>query len=151
MMPTLRRYLPIRSPSLRAFTVAAALSCTAFASLAQPYGVGVYTSPVKSFSTASYWLVGQGGLVMLDTQFLPKEGLEALQKAQTATGKKASHALVLHPNPDKFNGTAAYQALGVQVLTAEQVAREIPAVHVIRLGWFADDFKPDYPLWAHDC
>jgi Metallo-beta-lactamase superfamily len=55
---------------------------------------------------------------------------------------------VLHPNPDKFNGTAALQARGVQVWTSAPVAAAIPAVHVIRTGWFAEDYQPDYPKAA---
>jgi glyoxylase-like metal-dependent hydrolase (beta-lactamase superfamily II) len=115
---------------------------------AQTYVVGSYTSLAKSFATTSYWVVGPQSTVMIDTQFLPKEGLLALREAQRAGAKKVSHAVVLHPNPDKFNGTAALQAQGVVVQTSRQVANAIPAVHTIRLGWFADEFKPDYPLDA---
>jgi glyoxylase-like metal-dependent hydrolase (beta-lactamase superfamily II) len=111
----------------------------------QAYSVGRYVSPAKTFSTVSYWIAGQQSTVMIDTQFLPKEGLLALREAQRAGANKVSHALVLHPNPDKFNGTAALQTQGVAVYTSAQVASAIPAVHTIRLGWFADDFKPDYP------
>jgi glyoxylase-like metal-dependent hydrolase (beta-lactamase superfamily II) len=107
--------------------------------------VGVYTSSVRSYSTATYWIEGVDGVVLVDTQFLPKEGLLALQEAERATGKKVTTAVVLHPNPDKFNGTAALQARGVRVITAAQVKALIPAVHQIRLGWFFEDYKPDYP------
>jgi glyoxylase-like metal-dependent hydrolase (beta-lactamase superfamily II) len=86
--------------------------------------------------------------VLIDTQFLPKEGLLALQEAERRTGQRVTHAVVLHPNPDKFNGTAVMQARGVQVQTSAQVAAQIPAVHQIRLGWFADEYKPDYPADA---
>ena len=115
---------------------------------AAPGDIGVYTSPVRTFSTASYWIEGPSGVVLIDTQFLPREGIEALQAAERATGKKVTHAVVLHPNPDKFNGTAQLQARGVKVITAAQVAAAIPAVHVIRLGWFFDEYAPDYPKEA---
>jgi glyoxylase-like metal-dependent hydrolase (beta-lactamase superfamily II) len=118
------------------------------ASPAQLPSVGVYTSPARTFTTASYWLAGASGTVLIDTQFLPAEGLLAARAAAAASGKTVSHALVLHPNPDKFNGTAALQAQGVQVATSAQVLAAIPGVHQIRLGWFADDFKPDYPALA---
>jgi glyoxylase-like metal-dependent hydrolase (beta-lactamase superfamily II) len=110
--------------------------------------VGVFTSSAKTFSTASYWLRGPQGLVLIDTQFLPKEALLALQAAERATGQRVTHALVLHPNPDKFNGTALLQTRGVQVQTSAQVAAQIPSVHQIRLGWFAEEYKPDYPADA---
>ncbi len=106
---------------------------------------GVYTSPPKTFSTASYWIEGVDGVVLIDTQFLPKEGLLAVDMAEKATGKKVTTAIVLHPNPDKFNGTAALQQRGVRVITAAQVAALIPAVHTIRWGWFGQEFAPDYP------
>jgi glyoxylase-like metal-dependent hydrolase (beta-lactamase superfamily II) len=113
-----------------------------------PVKVGTYTSPAKTFSTASYWLEGSQGVVLIDTQFLPKEGLEAVDAAEKATGKKVVLAVVLHPNPDKFNGTAVMQARGIRVVTAQQVAAAIPAVHVIRLGWFFDEYAPHYPKEA---
>lgn len=107
--------------------------------------VGVYTSPTRSFSTNSFWLEGPSGLILIDTQFLPKEGIEAVETAERATNKKVVLAIVLHPNPDKFNGTAALQARGIRVVTSRQVAELIPAVHDIRWGWFGEEYAPDYP------
>jgi glyoxylase-like metal-dependent hydrolase (beta-lactamase superfamily II) len=110
--------------------------------------IGTYTSSQKTFSTASYWIEGVDGVVMIDTQFLPKEGLLAVQEAEKATGKKVVAAIVLHPNPDKFNGTAAYQERGIKVFASRQTIDLIPAVHEIRLGWFFDEYSPDYPKLA---
>jgi glyoxylase-like metal-dependent hydrolase (beta-lactamase superfamily II) len=107
--------------------------------------IGVYTSPAKTFGTASYWIEGSDSVLLIDTQFLPKEGILAVDAAEKATGKKVSTAIVLHPNPDKFNGTALLQAKGIKVLTSAQVAQLIPAVHDIRWGWFGAEFAPDYP------
>jgi glyoxylase-like metal-dependent hydrolase (beta-lactamase superfamily II) len=136
------------------WAAAAVASALLLPAAAQPAGpaqlpsVGVYTSPARTFTTASNWLVGPSGTLLIDTQFLPAEGLLAARAAAAAGGKTVSHALVLHPNPDKFNGTAALQAQGVAVFTSAQVAAAIPGVHQIRLGWFADDYKPDYPALA---
>jgi glyoxylase-like metal-dependent hydrolase (beta-lactamase superfamily II) len=107
--------------------------------------VGTYTSPTRTFSTASYWIEGNDGVVLIDTQFLPKEGLLAVQAAEKATGKKVTTAIVLHPNPDKFNGTQAMQTQGIKVVTAKQVAELIPKVHAIRWEWFGQEYAPDYP------
>jgi glyoxylase-like metal-dependent hydrolase (beta-lactamase superfamily II) len=129
----------------RVVTVAA-LSCFATYGFAQtPIKIGSYTSPARSFSTNSFWLEGPSGLILIDTQFLPKEGLEAVQLAEKTTGKKVELAILLHPNPDKFNGTAALQARGIRVVTAQQVLALIPAVHEIRWGWFGREYAPDYP------
>ena len=54
-------------------------------------------------------------------------------------------AIVLHPNPDKFNGTAVFKKRGIEVVTSEQVRKLIPAVHELRKTWFYDRYKPDYP------
>ncbi|MGL4233315.1 MAG: MBL fold metallo-hydrolase [Casimicrobium sp.] len=107
--------------------------------------VGVFTSPARTFSTASYWIEGTDGVVMIDTQFLPKEGIQAVELAEKTTGKKVVAAIVLHPNPDKFNGTAAYQTRGIRVITSKQVLDAIPGVHAIRWGWFGEEYAPDYP------
>jgi glyoxylase-like metal-dependent hydrolase (beta-lactamase superfamily II) len=148
--PALKRMNSIRAVSSRALHTLLLLACTAGISSvsAQQVAVGTYTSPVRTFSTASYWIAGSDGVVMIDTQFLPREGLEALAQAERDTGKRVTHAVVLHPNPDKFNGTEAFKKRGVDVLTAQAVADAIPAVHVIRTGWFAKEYAPDYPAAA---
>ncbi len=107
--------------------------------------IGTFTSVARTYSTASYWIEGADGVVMIDTQFLPKEGIQAIEVAEKATGKKVTTAIVLHPNPDKFNGTSVFQQRGIKVLTSTQVKALIPAVHDIRYGWFFDEYAPDYP------
>lgn len=110
-----------------------------------PRWLGTYTSSPRTFRTNSYWLEGPDGLVLIDTQFLPSAGLEAVELAETITGKKVVAAIVLHANPDKFNGTTALQKRGVRVITSAQVIALIPAVHALRRAWFHDRYKPDYP------
>ncbi len=136
--------------ALAAFAKAAAtaLACVAMLAHAGAPKVNTFVSSVKTYSTASYWMEGTDGVLMIDTQFLPKEGLQAVEQAERASGKKVNTAFVLHPNPDKFNGTEAFQKRGIRVLTSDAVIAAIPAVHVIRTSWFAEEFKPDYPIKA---
>jgi glyoxylase-like metal-dependent hydrolase (beta-lactamase superfamily II) len=108
--------------------------------------VGTYISSWNSFRTSSYWIEGPTGLILIDTQFLLSAGLEFADWAEKVTGKKVVLAVVLHPNPDKFNGTALLQARGVRVITSDQVLALMPAVHKLRTGWFYERFKPDYPV-----
>jgi glyoxylase-like metal-dependent hydrolase (beta-lactamase superfamily II) len=110
--------------------------------------IGIFTSSPRAFSTNSYWLTGSNGLVFIDTQFLPSDASRMREAAMKETGKPVAAAIVLHPNPDKFNGTATLQSKGVKVFSSSQVIAHIPAVHDIRRGWFYDDFKPDYPAQA---
>jgi glyoxylase-like metal-dependent hydrolase (beta-lactamase superfamily II) len=108
--------------------------------------VGEYVSSWRGFRTSSYWIEGPTGLVLIDTQFLPSAAEEMVAWAEKVTGKKAVLAIVLHPNPDKFNGTETLRKRGIRVITSKAVAELIPAVHQLRTGWFYDRFKPDYPV-----
>jgi glyoxylase-like metal-dependent hydrolase (beta-lactamase superfamily II) len=107
--------------------------------------VGMYTSTWQGFRTSSYWIEGPEGLILIDSQFLLSAAEEMVNLAEKVTGKKAVLAIVLHPNPDKFNGTSIFQKRGIKVVTSEQVLKQIPAVHKLRTEWFYDRFKPDYP------
>lgn len=108
--------------------------------------VGQYVSSGWTFSTSSFWIRGPSGVVLVDTQFLPSAGVEALTLAERATRAKVTTAFVLHANPDKFNGTTALQQRGVEVLTSQQVLDAMPAIHEKRVAAFYDRYKPDYPL-----
>lgn len=110
--------------------------------------VGTFVSSPHEFSTSSYWIEGPEGLILIDTQFTPTTAEKFLEAAERETGKKAVLAVVLHANPDKFNGTATLQARGIRVVTSEQVKALIPHVHEIRHRAFYDRYKPDYPNTA---
>jgi glyoxylase-like metal-dependent hydrolase (beta-lactamase superfamily II) len=107
--------------------------------------VGTYTSSVRGFVTSSYWIEGPDGIVLIDTQFLLSAAEEMIDWIERSTGKSIVLAIVLHPNPDKFNGTGVLRKRGIRVVTSEQVRRAIPAVHEKRLRAFYDRYKPDYP------
>jgi glyoxylase-like metal-dependent hydrolase (beta-lactamase superfamily II) len=68
-------------------------------------GLLTYTSKPWGFDTNSHFLLGPEGLGMIDTQFLPSATREAVAWAERESGRKVTHALVLHANPDKFNGS----------------------------------------------
>jgi glyoxylase-like metal-dependent hydrolase (beta-lactamase superfamily II) len=107
--------------------------------------IGSYVSSWDGFHTSSYWIEGPTGLILIDTQFLLSAANEFVDWAERTTGKKAVLAIVLHPNPDKFNGTAVLQRRGIKVVTSAQILASIPGVHRLRTEWFYDRFKPDYP------
>lgn len=107
--------------------------------------VGVYTSKAWGFSTNSFWIEGPEGLVVMDTQFLPSAARELIELAERETGKKVVLAVVLHANPDKFNGTPVFQERGIRVVTARQVSERIPSVFELRTRWFKSRYAPDWP------
>ena len=109
------------------------------------YAIGRYTSIPWGFSTNSYWVEGPAGVVLIDTQFLPSAAREAVAVAESYTGKKVTAALVLHANPDKFNGTAVLAEHGAEVLTSAPVRALIPGVDALRRSWFEARYRPDYP------
>lgn len=104
-----------------------------------------YTSRPWGFATNSFVIEGPTGLVVIDVQFLPSAAIELVERAEKQTGKKVELAIVLHANPDKFNGTAALQARGIKVVTSAQVLALMPAIHEKRVASFYDRYKPDYP------
>ncbi|MCB9718465.1 MAG: MBL fold metallo-hydrolase [Myxococcales bacterium] len=110
--------------------------------------VGRYTSSAWGFSTVSYWIEGDEGVVLVDTQFLPSAAEELVEIAERETGKPVVAAVVLHANPDKFNGTAVMQARGIEVLSSDPVRALIPGVHAKRLAAFGERYAPDYPAEA---
>lgn len=107
--------------------------------------VGTYVSSERGFSTSSYWIEGPEGVVVIDVQFLLSASEELLKRAESETGKKVVMAIVLHPNPDKFNGTEVFQKRGIRVITSKAVASFIPEVFTLRKEWFFERFKPDFP------
>jgi glyoxylase-like metal-dependent hydrolase (beta-lactamase superfamily II) len=107
--------------------------------------VGRYVSSKWSFSTVSYWIEGTDGVVLVDTQFLTSAAEELVEIAERETGKPVVTAIVLHANPDKFNGTATLQARGIEVLTSAQVIEKIPEIHQKRVAAFGERYAPDYP------
>ena len=104
-----------------------------------------WVSSPWTFSTTSWAIEGDDGLVLIDTQFLPKDAVAFVDAVEAATGKQAKVAVVLHANPDKFNGTAALQARGIKVVTSSQVKGLIPDVHKKRSAAFGERYAPDYP------
>lgn len=107
--------------------------------------VGVFQSIPWGFDTMSYWIEGPDGLVAIDTQFLPSAAEKMIATAEAKTKKKFVLAIVLHANPDKFNGTSVFQKHGVKVVTSEQVKKVMPEVHEKRVRAFYDRYQPDYP------
>jgi glyoxylase-like metal-dependent hydrolase (beta-lactamase superfamily II) len=107
--------------------------------------VGTYVSTPWTFSTNAFVLRGPTGLVVVDTGFTPSQAAQLVEDAESATGKKVVLAVVLHANPDKFNGTETLQRHGVRVVTSKQVADRIPDVYRQRTQAFAPRYAPDWP------
>ncbi len=108
-------------------------------------GVGTFTSVPWGFETNSFWIEGPTGVVVIDTQFLPSEARHAIRTIEQETNKRVVLAIVLHPNPDKFNGADVFREHGARVITSEQVLAHVPEVAAIRRRAFLARYAPDYP------
>jgi glyoxylase-like metal-dependent hydrolase (beta-lactamase superfamily II) len=132
----------------RCLLLAGALLLGALANGAHALNVGQFIADYRGYYTSSYWIEGDDGLILIDTQFKPSDAVKFLEQAESRTGKKAKLAIIVHPNPDKFNGTEVFQQRGIKVITSEQVKARIPEIHKIRLEWFYKSYQPDYPKEA---
>jgi hypothetical protein len=74
-----------------------------------------------SFETSSFWLEGPEGLILIDTQFLPSALRKGITYAEEITGKQVKLAIILHPTPNRFNGTAFLGERGVPVVTSARI------------------------------
>jgi glyoxylase-like metal-dependent hydrolase (beta-lactamase superfamily II) len=108
-------------------------------------GVYAFESAPRGFHTRSYWIEGPDGVVVIDTQFMPSEAERLLHTIEAHTDVPVRLAIVLHANPDKFNGAAVFRARGIPVLTSGEVLGLVPHVHEIRSRAFRDRYAPDYP------
>lgn len=107
--------------------------------------VGTFVSSPWGFSTSSYWIEGPSGLIFIDAQFLPSAAERSVAVAEEITGKRVELAVVLHANPDKYNGTGVLRARGIRVVSARPVVAQIPTVDEERRRFFAERYRPDYP------
>ncbi|MFO0608682.1 MAG: MBL fold metallo-hydrolase [Polyangiales bacterium] len=107
--------------------------------------VGTFVSTPWGFSTSSYWIEGPTGLILVDAQFLPSAAERSVETAERETGKRVELAIVLHANPDKYNGTGVLRRKGIRVVSARQVVERIPAIDEERRRFFAERYRPDYP------
>lgn len=114
-------------------------------SYSNDYQIGRYTAPVKAYSTNSYWIAGPEGVVLIGAQYRPSAALEAVDVAESYSGKKVVLAIVLHPTPDQFNGTQALKDRGIRVVSAQSVIDAIPDAHNKTWPVLYQRMKPDYP------
>lgn len=123
----------------------ASLPLDATAAVDHEDGVHSFTSSPRTFETNSYWIEGPTGVVVIDTQFTLLEAQHVIDAIAATTAKPIVLAIVLHPNPDKFNGTSVFQEHGVRVVTSEQVRSQIPRVFEQRTRAFASRFPNEWP------
>lgn len=101
-----------------------------------PLSVGTFTADASGFDTHSFYVDTGREVVVFDAQFTPELAQRAIAQIRAQTTSPITHVVVTHPNPDKFNGLAAFQSIGAQAVASEATAAAIPAVHAYKKYYF---------------
>lgn len=106
-----------------------------------PRPLATFTSDSAGFDTHSFWLDTGREVVVFDAQFTDALANQLIADIRSHTDHPIRFVVVTHPNPDKFNGAAAFQAIGAKVVASESTAKAIPAVHAYKKNYFVNVAK----------
>lgn len=99
---------------------------------------GTVTSGPDGFDTHAYWYDTGDAVVVFDTGFTPAIAQQIIDAVEAETASPITHVVITHPNPDKFNGVPAFQALGAEVIASRATADAIPGVWAYKRAYFVD-------------
>ncbi len=100
-----------------------------------------FTSDANAFDTHSFWVDTGREVVVFDAQFTPEWAKRLIDDIHAKTSSPIRWVVVTHPNPDKFNGASAFQAIGAKVIASKTTAKAIPGVHAYKKGYFVNVAK----------
>jgi glyoxylase-like metal-dependent hydrolase (beta-lactamase superfamily II) len=100
-----------------------------------------FTSDAAGFDTNSFWFDTGKEVVVFDAQFTNELAAKVIEQIQSKTQSPIKYVVVTHPNPDKFNGVSAFQALGAKVVASEATTKAIPEVHAYKKYFFVNIAK----------
>ena len=103
--------------------------------------VETFTSDTAGFDTHSHWIDTGREVVVFDAQFTPELAEQLIARIREKTKSPITWVVVTHPNPDKFNGAPAFQAIGAKVVASKATAAAIPGVHAYKKGYFVNVAK----------
>lgn len=106
-----------------------------------PAPIRTFTSDAAAFDTHSFWVDTGREVVVFDAQFTPDLANKLIAEIRAKTESPIKFVVVTHPNPDKFNGAPAFQAVGAKIVASESTARAIPGVHAYKKGYFVNVAK----------
>lgn len=120
--------------------LAAATPAAAMAA-AQHSGLHTFTSGQEGFDTHSFWYDTGREVIVFDAQFTPALAQQLIAGIRSATRSPITTLVITHPNPDKFNGAPAFQAIGAKVVASAATAAAMPGVHAYKKAYFVDVAK----------
>lgn len=119
-----------------------ASSCASSCATAQPVSPApqgrIYTfqSDASGFNTQTHFFDDGREVVAFDAQFTPELARKAIAYLRTQTPHPIRTLVILHPNPDKFNGLSAFQEIGAQVIASRRTVEAMPGVHAYKKYFF---------------
>jgi glyoxylase-like metal-dependent hydrolase (beta-lactamase superfamily II) len=116
-------------------------------------GIFSFESDASGFNTKNFFYDNGEEVVVFDTQFTPEIAEKSIAFIRTKTANPITTVVITHPNPDKFNGAAAFQKIGAKVIASKATTQAIPGTHAYKKYFFVNQakmFSPDsYPAEAH--
>ncbi len=106
-----------------------------------PRSLSTFTSDAGGFDTHSFWLDTGREVVVFDAQFTEDLAKKLIAEIRAKTQSPIRWVVVTHPNPDKFNGAPAFQAIGAKVVASKSTANAIRGVHAYKKHYFVDVAK----------
>lgn len=91
-------------------------------------------------------------MVVFDAQFTASYATQLIDDIHAHTSSPIKWVVITHPNPDKFNGASAFQAIGAKVVASVETAQAIPGVHAYKKAYFVGTgafTDATYPEEAH--
>lgn len=96
----------------------------------------IFEADANGFNTKTFFYDTGDQVVAFDTQFTPDFAKQAIAALRAQTTNPLAYAVITHPNPDKFNGIAAFQAAGAKSVASRATAAAMPGVHAYKKAFF---------------
>jgi glyoxylase-like metal-dependent hydrolase (beta-lactamase superfamily II) len=123
----------------------ASASCASLPSQAETGRMITFTSGAEGFHTNTIFFEGEKDVIAFDAQFTPALAKASIAYLRGFTAKPIRYLVITHPNPDKFNGAAIFQAEGAKVIASEATRAAMPGTHVYKENFFVNIAKMFQP------
>lgn len=100
-----------------------------------------FKSGPEGFDTRTFFYEGENEVIAFDSQFTPVLAEQSIKKLREFTNKPISWLVIMHPNPDKFNGASVFKAEGAKIISSTATAAAIPGVHAYKEYFFVEMAK----------
>lgn len=113
----------------------------------KPATLKQYTSAADGFSTSSFWVEGDQGVIVFDAQFLPEYAEALLAQIASETDKPITDVIISHANPDKYNGLEVVRAKypDAKIWATPQIVARIKEVDEGKKAFFGPQYGARYP------